>query len=140
MTIEKPESAAASQVSEVASIDITDFAKVELVVGTIMNCEPIPNSSKLYKLQVDFGPERSRQILSGVQQLFSVEELVNKQAIFVLNLKPRMMMGLESHGMLLVAGTALSTVSATVPKWDHRCGKNLKVVMSNEAFSFSSLY
>ncbi len=102
-------------INEPAVIDITDFAKVELLVGTITACEVVPNSSKLYKLQVDFGPRGFRQVISGVQALFKPDELVSKQAIFVVNLKPRMMMGLESHGMLLIAGTALSTVGALVP-------------------------
>jgi methionyl-tRNA synthetase len=100
--------------SESSYIDITDFAKVELTVGTIMRCQPVPNSSKLYQLQVDFGPKGMRQILSGVQQLLKPEELIGKQAIFVLNLKPRSMMGLESHGMLLMAGKAFVTVEKPV--------------------------
>lgn len=98
------------------TIDIEEFAKVELTVGTIMVCEEIPGSDKLYKLQVDFGSLGVRQILSGIRKAFGPEELVGKQAIFVTNLKPRKMLGLESQGMLLTAHTpdkGLSIVSPT---------------------------
>ena len=99
------------------SIAIEDFAKVHLTVGTIEQCEIIEQSDKLYKLQVDFGTLGKRQILSGVRKHFSPEELIGKQAVFVTNLKPRKMMGLESQGMLLTAESAdkkLSVVSPTI--------------------------
>ena len=85
------------------SIAIEDFAKVKLMVGTIEQCEEIPASDKLYKLQVNFGAAGMRQILSGVRKYFKVEDLVGTQAVFVVNLKPRKMMGMESQGMLLTA-------------------------------------
>ena len=79
-------------------IGIEDFAKVQLMVGTIEQCEEILASDKLYKLQVNFGAVGKRQILSGVRKHFKPEELIGKQAVFVVNLKPRKMMGLESQG------------------------------------------
>ena len=85
------------------SIAIEDFAKVKLMVGTIEQCEEILGSDKLYKLQVDFGSTGKRQILSGIRKYFKPEELIGKQAVFVVNLKPRKMMGMESQGMLLTA-------------------------------------
>ncbi|MCL4361318.1 methionine--tRNA ligase [Candidatus Dependentiae bacterium] len=84
------------------TITIDDFLKVKLLVGTVEQCEPIQGSDKLLKLQVDFGKLGKRQILSGIKQLFSPEELLNKQFVFVFNLAPRKMMGLESQGMLLI--------------------------------------
>ncbi|HXW86091.1 MAG TPA: methionine--tRNA ligase [Candidatus Bathyarchaeia archaeon] len=86
---------------EPAAITIQDFAKVDLRVGTIIACEVVEKSDKLLRLQVDFGPLGKRQILSGIKQWYTPEMLIGKQAIFVCNLAPRMMMGLESHGMLL---------------------------------------
>ena len=88
---------------ETNDIDIDHFLKVELRVGTIESCEPVPKSDKLYCLQVNFGPEGKRQVLSGIKQFFTAQELQGRQGIFVFNLKPRMMMGLESHGMILTA-------------------------------------
>ncbi len=85
------------------SIAIEDFAKVKLMIGTIEQCEEISGSDKLYKLQVDFGAIGKRQILSGVRKYFKPEELIGNQAVFVVNLRPRKMMGVESQGMLLTA-------------------------------------
>ncbi len=102
--------------SAMTPITIDEFAKVELLVGTILTCQPVTGSNKLYRLEVDFGHVGQRQILSGVAQSFTCEELVNKQAIFVTNLQPRAMMGLESHGMLLMAKDAQGLTLATVAK------------------------
>lgn len=85
-----------------ASID--DFKKVEIRVGEILSCEPIEGSEKLLKLEVDFGDEK-RQILSGIAKYYAPDDLIGKQTIFVTNLEPRTMMGLESQGMLLASGT-----------------------------------
>jgi len=84
-------------------IIIDDFIKVNLVVGTIEQAEEIPGSDKLLKLQVNFGPLGMRQILSGVKKTYKPEDLLGKQGVFVTNLKPRKMMGFESHGMMLFA-------------------------------------
>jgi methionyl-tRNA synthetase len=94
-----------STMSDHNQITIDDLVKVMLVVGTIKVCEEIPKSDKLYKLQVDFGQLGMRQILSGIKQIYTAEQLLNKQAIFVYNLQPRLMMGQESHGMILTAQT-----------------------------------
>ncbi len=85
------------------AISIDDLLKVILLVGTITECQPVEKSDKLFKLQVDFGPEGVRQILSGIKQYYQPEELIGKQAVFVFNLQPRTMMKLESHGMVLTA-------------------------------------
>ena len=96
-------------------ISIDDVAKVQLRVGTIEQCEEIPKSKKLYKLQVDFGELGFKQVLSGIKDYFTPEQLIGSQAVFVFNLKPRKMMGLESHGMILTAqdGQNFSIVSPT---------------------------
>jgi methionyl-tRNA synthetase len=84
-------------------INIDDFAKVELKVGTVVEAEEIEGSEKLLKLSVDLGEEQPRQILSGIKQWYSPTDLKGKQFIFVANLEPRKMMGLESQGMILAA-------------------------------------
>ena len=83
-------------------IHFDDFAKVEMKVGEIISAEPVEGSEKLLKLQVNFG-EETRQILSGIAKWYTPEDLINKQMVFLTNLEPRMMMGLESQGMLLAA-------------------------------------
>jgi methionyl-tRNA synthetase len=87
--------------SDINHINIDDFAKVELLVGEIKECQEMPDSEKLLKLQVDFGSKGVRQILAGVKQYFKPLDLLGQKAVFVFNLKPRKMMGLESQGMML---------------------------------------
>ena len=97
-------------------INFDDFAKVELKVGTVMDAEEVEGSEKLIKLKVDLGEEEPRQILAGVKQYYKAEDLVGKQVVIVANLEPRMMMGLESQGMMLVADAEDGMVFLTVPK------------------------
>ncbi len=84
-------------------ITYEDFAKLDLRVGTIVNCEDKEGSEKLLRLSVDFGEEGTRNILSGIKKWYQPEALIGKQFVFVFNLAPRMMMGEESQGMLLAA-------------------------------------
>jgi methionine--tRNA ligase beta chain len=84
-------------------ITLDDFAKCEFKVGTVVSAEEIPGSDKLLKLQVDLGEANLRQILSGIKQWYKPENLVGKQFVFITNLEPRVMMGLESQGMILAA-------------------------------------
>jgi methionyl-tRNA synthetase len=95
-----------SESKENETITIDDVVKVQLVVGTIEQCEVVPKSDKLYKMHVNFGPLGMRQILAGVRQHFGQDELIGKQAVFVFNLQPRKLLGLESQGMMLVAPNA----------------------------------
>jgi len=88
---------------EITNITIQDFLNVMLLVGTIESCEGIKGSDKLYKLEVNFGSYGIRQVLSGIKLQFAPEQLIARQAIFVYNLEPRKMMGLESQGMILTA-------------------------------------
>ena len=107
-------------IGAIDAIGIEEFAKVSLQIGTITGCERVPNSDKLLKLSVDLGEGNLRQILSGIAQFFEPNSLIGTQAVFVTNLKPRKMMGLESHGMLLTAtkstgGLTVITVPVPVP-------------------------
>ncbi|NBP00689.1 MAG: methionine--tRNA ligase [Proteobacteria bacterium] len=104
---EKPEEKKETVAPEVTQpvvnyIGIEDLAKVELKVGTIIDCQSIPESDKLLKLSVDLGEAQPRCILSGVKSSYSPEQLIGKQGVFVTNLKPRMMLKkYESQGMML---------------------------------------
>ena len=84
-------------------ITFDDFAKLDLRVGTIVNCEEKEGSDKLLRLTVDFGEDETRTILSGIKQWYQPDDLKGKQFVFVYNLAPRKMMGEESQGMLLAA-------------------------------------
>ena len=83
-------------------IAIDDFIKIELRVAQILIAERIPKADKLLRLEVDLGYEK-RQILSGIAQWYTPEELIGRRIAIVANLAPRKMRGLESHGMLLAA-------------------------------------
>ncbi|MCK4651167.1 methionine--tRNA ligase [Candidatus Babeliales bacterium] len=89
--------------ADVKYISIDDFAKVHLNVGTIIECDSVEGSEKLYKLKVDLGKIGKRQVLAGVAKDFLPKDLIGKQGIYVTNLKPRKIMGQESQGMMLFA-------------------------------------
>ena len=94
-TIEKPEG--------IAQIGIDDFMKVELRTAQILACEKVPKAKKLLKLQVDLGYEQ-RQVVSGIAKFYEPEALIGKKIILVANLKPAVLCGIESNGMILASG------------------------------------
>jgi len=111
---------AAATAAEPSYITIDDFAKVELLVGTITAVAEVPKSDKLYQLTVDLGPHGIRTICSGVRMYFKADELLGQQGVFVANLAPRKMMGIPSQGMMLFAknesgGRTLVKPAASVP-------------------------
>jgi methionyl-tRNA synthetase len=95
-------SAAASNIPDTPQIAIDDFVKIDLRVAQIVVAERIPKADKLLRLEVDLGSEK-RQILSGIAEWYTPEELIGKKIVVIANLAPRKMRGLESHGMLLAA-------------------------------------
>jgi methionyl-tRNA synthetase len=107
-------------------ITIDDFAKIELRVAQIVLAERIPKADKLLRLEVDLGYER-RQILSGIAEWYTPEDLIGRRIVVITNLAPRKMRGLESHGMLLAAseGEGGKPVLATFSE-DIALGSRLK--------------
>jgi methionyl-tRNA synthetase len=98
-------------------IAIDDFIKIDLRVAQVTLCERIPKADKLLRLEVDLGPLGQRQILSGIAEWYTPEEMVGRRIIVIANLAPRKMRGLESHGMLLAASEeAGKPYLATVPE------------------------
>ncbi len=83
-------------------IGIEDFAKVNLIVAKIKECEPVKKSKKLLKLVINDGTN-DRVVVSGISQYYSPEELINRNIILVSNLKPAKLCGVESNGMVLAA-------------------------------------
>lgn len=83
-------------------IEFEEFEKLDIRVGKVIECEKVPKSSKLLRFTLQVGSE-TRQILSGISKYHTPEELIGKNVLFVANLKPRKMMGLESCGMILSA-------------------------------------
>ena len=83
-------------------ISIDQFRNVELKIATVKSAEPHPNADKLMVLQIDLGTEQ-RQILAGIRNHYTPEELIGRQIVVVANLEPATLRGLESQGMLLAA-------------------------------------
>ncbi len=114
---EAPKKSALPEVPEVPEIVIDDFAKVQLRVARVVNCENVPKSKKLLRFDLDLG-DHQRQVLSGIAKYYKPEDLIGHNVVIVANLKPIKMMGLESCGMIL------ST----------KCGENdLRVMLADHA-------
>ncbi|MBQ4155380.1 MAG: methionine--tRNA ligase, partial [Clostridia bacterium] len=86
-------------------ITIDEFAKVDLRVAKVVECEPIKKAKKLLKLTLDDGSENPRTVASGIALYYKPEELIGKNVIVVANLKPAKLCGVESFGMILAADT-----------------------------------
>lgn len=85
-----------------ADVDIEQFSKMDLRVGTVLECEKVPKADKLLRFLIDDGLEK-RQILSGIAKYYKPEELLGKQLVFIANLPARKLRGLDSQGMILSA-------------------------------------
>ena len=89
-------------------ISFEDFKKMDIRVGTIKEVEPVPETEKLLKCQIDFGEvdengeKKLRQIVSGIHEFYpDPKVLINKQVLYIVNLAPRLIKGVESNGMLM---------------------------------------
>ncbi|MCR4325452.1 MAG: hypothetical protein NUV59_01450 [Patescibacteria group bacterium] len=109
-------------------ISYDDFAKLDIRIGTVLAAERIPETDKLIKCTVDFGEELgTRTIVSGIAAWparggsasggKTPEELVGKQLVYIVNLAPRVLRGVESQGMLLAAsdGEGVALISPERP-------------------------
>jgi methionyl-tRNA synthetase len=106
-TTENPATPAAAAPAPIVDeqVDIDLFARIKLRTATIEKVEAVPKSKKLYQIQLDVGELGKRQIVSGIAQHYTPEQLVGKQIVIIANLKPSKIMGVESQGMLLAAST-----------------------------------
>lgn len=84
-------------------LPITDFQKLDLRVGKILKAEPHPNADKLLVLTVDLAEDEPRTIVAGLKAHYTPAELENQKAIFITNLEPANLRGIESQGMILAA-------------------------------------
>lgn len=90
----------------ITHVNFDDWMKIDIRVAKIVKVEDIPNADKLYKLSLDVGPEiGKRTICAGLKAFYSKEKLEGRRIIYFSNLKPRMLKGIESQGMLLAAST-----------------------------------
>ena len=89
------------------TISIEEFANLDIRIAKVVSAEPIKGSKKLYKLIVDLGGEK-RQVVSGIAQFYTPDELVGKDVALIANLAPAKIFGVESRGMILAAGDEAS--------------------------------
>ena len=99
---EKAKAESKENVTTLAEISIDDFAKVELKAAKIIACEPVPKAKKLLKLTVNDG-EKQRNVVSGIANWYTPEQLIGHTVVLVSNLKPAKLCGVESQGMILAA-------------------------------------
>ncbi len=104
------EAAKPKEIEGLAQIEFDDFAKVELRVATVTECEPIKKAKKLLKLTVNDGTAEPRQIVSGISPWYKPEDLIGKNVIIVANLKPAKLCGEMSNGMLLAGDVSENDV------------------------------
>ena len=95
--------APAPKIEGLAQIEFNDFMKVELRVAEVKDCEPIKKAKKLLKLTLDDGTGTDRIVASGIAKWYKPEDLIGKKIIVVANLKPAVLCGVESNGMILAA-------------------------------------
>lgn len=107
---------AAKEEETSCEISIEDFSKVQLRVAKVLEAERIPKTDKLLKLKVDLGGE-TREIVSGIAKHYEPDDIIGKNVVMVINLKPAKIRGIVSHGMVLAAsqGDELEVLSVNLP-------------------------
>lgn len=109
-----------------AEISIDDFSKMDLRVGTVISCERVKKADKLLKFSINDGSDTPRTIVSGIAKHYEPEALVGKQVIFVANLAPAKIRGIESQGMILSALNADGSLTVASPSTEATPGAQVK--------------
>lgn len=105
-------------------ITYDDFARLQFQIGTILSCEEVKKSKKLLCSQVRIGSE-VKQIVSGIKQFYSAEEMVGKKVMVLVNLKPATLAGIVSEGMLLCAEDAEGNLALMIPEKEMPAGAEI---------------
>ena len=115
----------AAEIEAKPEVSIEDFAKLQIQVGEVIQCEEVKKSRKLLCSQVKIGT-KTRQILSGIKQWYTPEEMVGKKALVIANLKPAKLAGLMSEGMILCAEDAQGRLSLVRPEGEVDSGAEVR--------------
>jgi methionyl-tRNA synthetase len=110
--------------NQMERINFETFKKIDMRVAKILRAEKVEKADKLLKLQIDLGSEQ-RQIVAGIAQYYSPEEILGKQIIVVANLEPASIRGVESNGMLLAATDETGKLSLIVPQKEMAAGSKI---------------
>ncbi len=120
---EEKKSSPARKEEKMEQVTFDEFKRMDFRVGEVLKAERVENTDKLLKLEVDIGTEK-RTMIAGVADVYSPEELVGKKFVFIVNLKPAIIRGIESQGMLLAAEVE---GKATIPFFDKDVQTGAKV-------------
>ena len=107
-----------------ANVEYDDFAKMDIRVGKVMECQNVPKSKKLLEFKIDDGMG-GRTILSGIAAYYKPEDLIGKEVCFIANFPPRKMMGRESMGMILSAVNADGSLTVIGPQGEVKPGSTV---------------
>ena len=107
------------------NIEFDDFTKLDIRVGTILECQKVPKADKLLQFKIDDGLE-TRTIVSGIAKHYQPEELVGKQVCFIANLTPRKLKGIVSEGMILSAENNDGSLAVIMPQKEVKPGSEVK--------------
>ena len=121
---EKKEEGPEIELKVAPEITYDDFAKLQFAVGEIIKCEEVPKSKKLLCSQVKIG-NQVKQIVSGIKQHYSAEEMVGKKVMVLVNLKPATLAGVLSEGMLLCAEDPDGNLALMTPEKDFPAGSEI---------------
>ena len=108
------------------TIEYSDFEKLDIRVGHVKNCEKVKKANKLLKFTLDDGSGTDRIILSGIAKYYQPEELIGRDVLFIANLAPRKLMGVESQGMILSAENFDGDLSVTTLMKEVKPGSEVK--------------
>jgi len=107
------------------TIDFSTFEKLDIRVGTVLECTKVPKADKLLQFLIDDGLDK-RTIVSGIAKHYKPEELVGKQVCFIANLAPRKLKGIESQGMILSAENVDGSLAVITPEREVKPGSEVK--------------
>ncbi|KAA6340020.1 Methionine--tRNA ligase [termite gut metagenome] len=107
------------------NIEFDDFMKLDIRVGTVLECRKVPKADKLLQFKIDDGLE-TRTIVSGIAKYYNPEELIGKQVCFVANLAPRALKGIASEGMILSAEDDDGSLAVVMPEKKMKAGSEVK--------------
>ena len=120
-----PQTPSPSPTPQVSQVSLEDFKKLTLRIGVITAAQDHPNADRLLVLTVDIGEAAPRQLVAGIKGSYQAAEVVGKHVVVVTNLKPAMLRGVESQGMVL-AGSEGDVITLIAPERPLKAGSTVK--------------
>lgn len=106
-------------------ISLDEFQRIDLRIATVVNAERIPNASKLLKIELLVGSDR-RTVVAGIAEEYEPSSLIGRQVVYLANLEPKKLRGVESQGMILAAETPEGTAILLQPDKEAPSGAQIR--------------